>query len=172
MAGSLVLTIIGDDRPGLVETLSSLVAAHDGNWLESRMSRLAGKFAGIVRVEAPDTTIASLTSALAALESQGLRVVAERSAVATETAFTPLTLDLVGADHPGIIHDIARVLAGRGVNVEELTTECTDAPMSGQALFKATARLRLPAGVEADDVRRELEDLAVSLMIDLSLIHI
>jgi len=47
---SLVLTVIGPDRPGLVESLSQAIAQQEGNWLESRMARMAGQFAGILRV--------------------------------------------------------------------------------------------------------------------------
>ena len=49
----LVMTVIGQDRPGLVESVAALVAENGGNWLESRMSRLGGHFAGILRVEVP-----------------------------------------------------------------------------------------------------------------------
>jgi glycine cleavage system regulatory protein len=169
MPTSLVVTVIGEDKPGLVEALSSTVAAHDGNWLESRMSHMAGKFAGIVRVEVPEASLDALVEALGGLDSAGLRVIAEPSPGGTAPASGAFTLDLVGADQPGIVSEIARALSARGVNVEELATECTSAPMSGDPLFKATAVLRLPAGTSIDDLRRDLEELASSLMVDLSL---
>jgi glycine cleavage system regulatory protein len=166
----LVLTVIGDDKPGLVETLSRTVTDHGGNWLESRMSHMAGKFAGIVRVSAPETGVDELVRALEALESAGLRTGCERSA-STDPAesFTPVLLELVGADHPGIVRAVSQALARRGVNVEELGTECSNAPMSGESLFRATARLRLPAGLALDELRQDLEQVAHSLMVDLTL---
>ncbi len=167
MTTSLILTIIGDDEPGLVEAVARTVASHDGNWLESRMSHMAGKFAGIARVEVPEGDGERLADALAKLGSRGLRVSVEPSATPEdEPGFTPASLELVGTDHPGILRDISRVLSRCRVNIEELSTERTLAPMSGEALFRATAKLRLPAGFSQDDLTREIEDVAHDLMVD------
>jgi glycine cleavage system regulatory protein len=170
---SLVLTVIGEDRPGLVESLAEVVAAHEGNWLESRMSRMAGKFAGIVRADVPAERAGDLAEALDALETRGLRVVVEESTVAEAAAgFKDLRLELVGNDHPGIVRDVSRALAQRGINVEELSTECTSAPMSGEPLFKATADLRIPADLCVDELRATLEELAQDLMVDITLAQV
>ena len=168
MSTSLVLTVIGDDRPGLVELLSDTIASNGGNWLESRMARLAGKFAGILRVSAADSRAEALRLALAALESHGLHVISEISRY-EETGRAPVRLELVGADHPGIVRDVATTLARRRVNVEELSSECTEAPHSGQILFKATVDLHLPPGLTIDELRDELESVAHDLMVDITL---
>ena len=164
----LVLTVIGEDRPGLVEMLARTVSDHEGNWLESRMSRLGGKFAGILQVSVPEDKVGALLETLRGLDAKGLRVVSEQSA-APEKRLQPVRLDLVGADHIGIVRDIAALLTKQQVNVEEFTTECTPAPMSGQMLFKATALLHLPPGMSEDDLRASLEKLAHDLMVDITL---
>lgn len=170
MDRSFVLSIIGDDQPGLVEEIAETVAGQGGNWLESRMSHLAGKFAGIVRVGADPATADALVAALRGLESRGLRIVVEDAGGAGDAAtFRPVSLELVGADHPGIVREISRALHRNGVNIEELDTECVAAPMSGENLFRATAKLRLPADLGAEELRRRLEALAQSLMVDLQL---
>ena len=170
MSVSLVLTLIGEDRPGLVELLSQTVAAHGGNWLESRMSRMAGRFAGILRASVPVDEADALSEALAALESRGLRVVVERSTFdEPEAEVRPIYLDLVGADRPGIIRDISRALALRQVNVDELRTECTSAPMSGEILFNARAKLRVPLDTAVEDLCEALEQIAGDLMVDITL---
>jgi glycine cleavage system regulatory protein len=167
---SLVLTLIGADRPGLVEALSRVVAEHGANWLESRMSRLAGKFAGILMVEVPAGSASALTAALEALGAEGLHVVVEASEVdAPPGPAATLDLRLVGQDRPGIVRDVARALAERKVNVEDLSTGCTSAPMSGETLFHAEARLKLPPGVSVGELRGALEALANDLMVDLTL---
>jgi glycine cleavage system regulatory protein len=167
---SLVLTLIGPDRPGLVEALSHAVAEHGANWLESRMSRLAGKFAGILLVDVAESSVDALTAALVALQSQGLKVVVEASAGEAPPAPTvSLRLHLVGQDRPGIVRDISRALAQRSVNVEELATGRSSAPMSAELLFSAEARLQVPASVELDELREALEALANDLMVDLRL---
>ena len=165
----LVLTLIGPDRPGLVESVAERVTAHGGNWLESRMARLAGQFAGILRVEAPPENLDALRSALESLESQGLRVVAAGATRPASEATTPLELEAVGADHPGIVRDIAHVLARHGVNIEALNTDRLEAPMSGGALFRAQARLHVPSGLDVGRLREDLERIANDLMMDLTL---
>ena len=170
MAQSLVLTLIGADRPGLVGALSKAIAGHGANWLESHMSRLAGKFAGILLVSVPEAQAQPLTDALHALQSEGLRIVVETSGPEEPgESHLALELNLIGQDRPGIVRDISRALAGRGVNVEELSTRCSSAPMSGEMLFHATARLQLPAGVRVDELREALEELANDLMVDITL---
>lgn len=170
MSVSLVLTLIGEDKPGLVELLSQTVAAHEGNWLESRMSRMAGRFAGILRASVPATRAGALTEALAALEAHGLRVVVERSDLdEAPVAVRRISLELVGADRAGIIRDISHALADRRINVDELLTECTSAPMSGEALFSARAKLRVPLDAPIDELFDALEAIADDLMVDIVL---
>jgi glycine cleavage system regulatory protein len=167
---SLVLTVIGPDRPGIVEALAEKAAAHGANWEESRMARLAGQFAGILRVSVAEDEADPLTEALAGLEREGLKVVVEKiAAVEADERARSLTLELVGNDRPGIVRQISHALTRRGVNVDELTTECTSAPMSGQTLFKVTARLRLPSGISVDDLQSSMERLAGDLMVDVTL---
>jgi len=170
MPTSLVLTVLGEDRPGLVESLASIIAAHDGNWLESRMAQLAGQFAGILRTSVPDANAAALINALQGLAVHGLQVVVARSTTDEPAQNSRwLTLDLVGNDHLGIIRDLARTLAQRGINIEELKTACTSAPMTGGILFKATARLRVPLDVAVTELQVTLEQLAHDLMVNITL---
>jgi len=166
----LILTAIGKDRPGLVSALSEEIAAHGGNWLESRMARLAGEFAGIVRVSVPAANAEALVTALRGLEARGLRVTVERGAGEVGAAVRAgLKLELMGQDHPGIIRDVTHALAALGVNIEELTTQIESGSMSGTALFRASARLSAPAQVKAAELRESLERLAGDLMVEISL---
>ena len=166
----LVMTIIGQDRPGLVESVAALVAEHGGNWLESRMSRLGGQFAGILRVEAPDENEPALVVALQKLQSRGLTVVVHPDQPKPLPATARQTvLEIVGQDRPGIVRQISHALASLGVNVEELQTECASAAMSGETLFKARARLSLPESCTTAQVREKLERIAADLIVEISL---
>jgi len=170
MQTSLVMTVIGPDRPGLVEAVARLVAAHGGNWLESRMARLGGQFAGILRIELPAERQNQLMAELKALSSEGLSVVASPDRPAGTAGHTrKLVIELVGQDRPGIVREIAAALAAHGVNVEELQTECASAPMSGEPLFKAKALLSAPAACNINRLRAELEKIAADLIVDISL---
>ena len=170
MKSFLVLTLIGNDQPGLVESLARIVASHHGNWLESNMSRLAGKFAGILRVSVDEQYVDNLIAALNGL-SPLLKLVVERSTLA-EPDHVPQQwrLSLVANDRPGIIRDVSGVLARQLVNVDDLQTECAPAPMSSDILFKASAVLQIPTGLNIEALRAQLESLADDLIVDLILI--
>lgn len=170
MQRALVMTIIGQDRPGLVESVAGLVTEHGGNWLESRMSRLGGQFAGILRVEVPVEREEPLVASLKALDRKGLTVVVQSDSSGGAVPPQKLQLlDIVGQDRPGIIRQISRVLAEAGINVEELETECSSAAMSGETLFKAHAVLSMPDSCNAARVREQLEKIAEDLIVEISL---
>jgi glycine cleavage system regulatory protein len=169
VTASLVATIIGRDRPGLVESVSDVVAEHGGNWLESRMAQMAGQFAGILRIEVDGDRRDALAAALVGLSSGGLRVVVEPADdVPEEPGPRSVGLEVLGADRKGIVRQIAHAIAARGVNVVELETEVRSAPMSGELLFAASARLEVPAGASLADLRRDLERIASDLMVDVT----
>lgn len=170
MLSTLVMTVIGPDRPGLVELLAARVAEQGGNWLESRMCRLGGQFAGIVRVEIATDKSEDLAAALGTLQTKGLRIVteAELASVAKSTG-TLAVLELVGQDRPGILHQISRVLATHRVNVEELSSERVSAPMDGTMLFQAQIHVLMPPQVSMASLRADLEKIASDLMVDVDL---
>lgn len=165
----LVLTVIAEDQPGLVERLAKCIAEHGGNWLESRMSRMAGQFAGILRVAVPSEAHAGLTAALQGLQAQGIRVLLAHSGAEPQTSWQEIQLELVGNDRPGIVRDITRLLAEHGVNLESLDTDVLSAPMSGEPLFRAEARLAVPSELSLELLQSRLETLADDLMVELKL---
>ena len=166
---TLVMTIIGPDRTGLVESVARTVADHGGNWLESRMCRLGGEFAGLLRIEIPVENKSSLLAALQKLQQNGLQIVIR----ANEPDLNSVTgrqtkLEIVGSDRPGIVRDITSALARANVNVEEFSSELVSAPMSGEALFKASARLQLPEHCDLAALKKDLEKIAADLLVDVS----
>jgi glycine cleavage system regulatory protein len=166
---TLILTVLGDDRPGLVSALSAPIKAHGGSWERSQMSRLAGKFAGIVVVSVPDHGVDPLVAELAALGSQGLQIALERSDQPAERESLRLNLELLGADRPGIVAEISASLAALDVSIEELSTHVHEAPMAGGMLFEARAVLDAPLTTRADELRSMLEGLADELMVEIRL---
>jgi glycine cleavage system regulatory protein len=162
------MTVIGRDRTGLVESLARLVAEHGGNWLDSRMCRLGGEFAGILRVHVPAERRAALEQALAQLHD--LSIVIRSDAAAEAAGERKLaSLEVIGPDRPGIVREITSALAANGVNVEELVTDCTSAPMSGEPLFRARAKLLLPASVSVSALRPALERSSTEIGVEFSL---
>ncbi|GLZ84826.1 hypothetical protein Pres01_08770 [Metapseudomonas resinovorans] len=165
----LVLTVIAADQPGLVERVAQCIAAHGGNWLESRMSRMAGQFAGILRVAVPAEGYDELVEGLQGLSAHGIRVMLAQSGIEPACTWKPILLDLVGNDRPGIVRDITRLLTELGVNLESLITEVMPAPMSSEPLFHAEAVLAVPLTLSLEVLQAKLETLADDLMVELNL---
>jgi len=165
----LVLTFVGDDRPGLINAISEAVAAHGGTWLESRSVRLAGKFAGAALVGVEDDRVTALELSLRDLAHAGLRIGVERGAAAeAERPARTVKLDVVGNERPGIVPDVTQALTRFGVNIEEFASGLEGEPFTGVEMFHATARLSVPEGLKLEDLRGALERLAAEIMVDLN----
>lgn len=171
LTSSLVLTLLGPDRPGLVERVSQVLSMHRGNWVESRMAHLAGQFAGILRVDLPNSAVEGFREDCASLATVGLQVVvATAQADAAPSERRIVSLELVGQDRPGIVREISQALARSGINVEELNTGVQSAPMSGELLFYVKARLALPVTLPTAALTKLLEPIGNELMVDITLV--
>ncbi len=167
---SLVLTVIGRDRPGIVALMSQTLVAHGANWEESHMARLAGRFAGILCLGVPKDQVESLTMALKELAKEGLTVVVEGAGSDPWPEDWPLLgLALTGSDHEGIVQDVTRALKERAVSIETINTERVSAPWSGGMMFKAVARLRAPPDLPLQILRTDLESIADDLAVEITL---
>lgn len=166
---TFTLTCVGDDRPGLVSALSAPISAHGASWERSQMGHLAGKFAGVLLIEVDDHEADALVTDLLALKDVGLSVVVERTDPPAPQPALRLNLELLGADHPGIVAEISAALAGAGIGIEELSTDLREAPMAGGLLFEARAVLAAPLTTSMDELSTTLEAIANSLMVDIKL---
>lgn len=165
------MTVLGCDRPGLVSSLADTVTKHGGNWLESRMARLAGQFAGIVRIECPEATVDALLAELhtpATPGTPGLSVQAVREAVEEPAKRRTLVVEVMGNDRPGIVRELTTAIANAGGNVEELTTGLESAPMSGQPMFRARGVVSIPETAETATLTAAIEKLGADLTVDVS----
>lgn len=167
MSTALVLTLIGKDRPGLVEAISQVISDHDANWEASHMARMGGRFAGILQVKVAKDKASALAASLEKLGPSGLRVIVEDDVEAAEPEGQAYWIELMGSDQPNIVRDISRALASKEVTVLELTSDLSDAPVAGGRLFKLQASILCPSSLSGDDLRESLEELANSLMVDI-----
>ncbi|KTS04141.1 glycine cleavage system protein R [Microbacterium testaceum] len=166
---TLVLTIVGDDRAGLVSSVADIIDAHGGNWENSELAELAGAFAGIVEVSVAADRADALRGALEGLAGTLAVTVHLGSPEGTASAPHSVTLDVIGNDRSGIVREITSALSARGVSIERMSTQTTDAAMAGGRLFEASITVTLVAGVEIDDLVTELERLAAEIQVDVSL---
>ena len=163
----LVLTVVAPDQTGLVERIASCIGEHGGNWLESRLARMAGQFAGILRVAVPAEAQEGLLEALQELTRHDIQVVGVAAGPEPVCNWRPMRLELVGDDRPGLLRQVTHVLSEQGINIESLETEVGEAPMGSETLFRARALLAVPLSVAPETLQQGLERLADDLMVEL-----
>lgn len=171
MRTSVIVTFIGDDKPGLVERLSNIVNRYHGNWLESRMNKLAGKFAGIVQIGVEEEHADDLIVALKELQPMGLSLLVEESEDRLpERPARVLRLSILGLDRPGIVHEVSQALAQQFINVAEMATDVTTAAMTGELLFTAEASIEIPESVDLYRLEEQLDSIGAQLAVDIDLL--
>lgn len=172
---TLILTVAGADRPGLVAAVADVVDAHGGNWENSSLAELAGTFAGVIEVSVADERSSDLQSALRGLQGQGLLTLAvltgtpDAAAAAAAADDQLLEIQVLGNDRPGIVREVSTVLSAHALSIEELATETRDAAMAGGRLFEASVVAKVPASVDLDALRDDLERLAAEIQVDITL---
>ncbi len=162
----MVITVLGNDRAGLVDALSGAITRHGGNWERSEMIELAGKFAGVVLVTVAPSKADGLKAELDTIDSSGLLNIEVSVARSTETPPGRLfNVDVTGQDHPGIVHEISHALAANGCSINEFSSEVVPAPMGGQ-MFVAVAVVQAPETMSQGELSDLLENVASDLMVD------
>src|ERR1700761_5769182 len=163
---AVILTVAGSDRPGLTRALADAVHAAGGNWLESHLARLGGRYVGSVLVDLPEGAQGALEAAARHIDAEGLAVTVLAAVEQPAPSGTMLRLELVGQDRPGIVREVTGVLAGLGINIEDFATGVETGAQSGLPLFRATARLLVPAGISTEAVGAALEAISGEIMVD------
>ncbi len=163
-----MLTVLGNERPGLVAALSEVLVRHEGNWLESQLSTLAGKFAGVAVVEVPRAQADAFRAALPGLAtSVNLQVNATSGDQFEEDPDEVVrTLTVVGQDRPGIVAEISAALASWGVTIRHLITFAEETPMADGVVFTANLIISIPPEVDEHDVEAVIEGLSSDLMVE------
>lgn len=166
---TLILTVAGADRPGLVSAVADVVDAHGGNWENSRLAELAGTFAGVIEISVAEERVGDLRAALGALEGM-LTITVHAGAGAPESDVEQrVSLTVLGNDRPGIVREISGVLSAHALSIESMTTETRDAAMAGGRLFESSVTATVPASADLDALRAALERLATEIQVDITL---
>lgn len=163
---TLILTVAGSDRPGLVAAVADIVDAHSGNWESSQLAEIAGVFAGVIQVEVAPEHEVELHAALRALDGL-LSVSIHTGADASQTPERPITLQILGNDRPGIVREVSAVLHSHALSIQDMTTQTRDAAMAGGRLFEASVAATVPASSDLAALRDDLERLTAELQVDI-----
>ncbi|GAA2014638.1 glycine cleavage system protein R [Microbacterium ulmi] len=163
----LVLTLVGEDRAGLVQAVADVIAAHGGNWERSELAELAGAFAGVVLVSVPEDRLADLTTELEGLRGI-LNITPHAGAADAPPGGERFVFTVLGNDRPGIVREVTRALVGRGLSIDRFTSRTLDAPMSGGTLFEAVVSVRVTPDADVAAATADLERLAGEIQVDLT----
>ncbi len=170
MIDSLVFMVTGDDRPGVVEAMAEVAASHDANWLESEITRVAGKVAGIIQVEVPKKNAEELISAMQGLKSQGLNVaVDQRSVESPHHNERQVAIEVSGPDKPGIVLRISRILSRNNLNIDDFHHQRLEVTQGSRRTFRADIRVSMPLQLDSREVQRALNLIADSLHLEVSM---
>jgi len=171
MRSQIVITLTGPDRVGIVEEITGLLLGLNCNVESSRMARLGGEFAVLMLVTVPDNRAADLAEAFRDLTSQGYKVTySQTDGTAARPEWSAYRIEVEGADHEGIIHEIAQGLAKRGVNIESMETSAKPAPTSGTMLFTMVAEVAVPAGLADTDWIDQLSEAGAQANVDIEVV--
>ncbi|MBT4522468.1 MAG: glycine cleavage system protein R [Halieaceae bacterium] len=165
-----IITFIGDDRPGLVEQVARVIEDNSGNWHDSQLSQLGGKFAGLILISLPVDSGTALEQALKGLSKSGLSMrVTPTSSGHALTSSHEISLSVIGPDRPGIVREISQAMASQDINVVSLESQICSAPMSGEMLFEASIRAQIPQDTNLDQLSDRLDDIANEMTLDIGL---
>ncbi|MCC2618058.1 glycine cleavage system protein R [Aestuariibacter halophilus] len=162
---TLIFTLVGKDKPGLIDSVARTVYQLGGNWLGSNFSHMAGHFAGFVHIELPAEQHQTLIDTFEKHPDLDIHLV-EGEPSQTHLPATAI-VEVTGNDKPGIVQELTNVLNRFNINIRRFDTSCESAPNWGSQLFKATARIDMPDNFDTDALRAALEDIANDLMVDL-----
>lgn len=163
----LIITLVGEDKPGLLGNLANIVFEHNGNWLASNFAHMANQFAGFVEVHIPADKEQDLTQALIA--QPDVQVTVNPGSQAQASTFKVAAISLIGNDKPGIVQEIAQAIRNLHLNIEEFESLCESAASSGTTMFKANVQVKIPNDFNLDTLQEAVETVANDLMVDIEL---
>lgn len=166
MQTAFIVSFIADDRPGLTETVSTVVSEHGGNWEDARLARLGGKFSGLMLVSLPSDSMPAFSAALEALAVSGIDARATPAGEA-QTEAADIQLDIVGPDRPGIVREVTHALNAAGINIHTMESQVSPAPMSAEALFSARIVAAGPDNSATEELIAALERIAEATTLDI-----
>ncbi|GAA2883976.1 glycine cleavage system regulatory protein [Microbacterium esteraromaticum] len=165
---TLILTVAGADRPGLVSAVADVVAAHGGNWENSQLAELAGTFAGVIEISVADDRVDALRTDLDALDGMLSITVHTGADTSASDSDQRISISVLGNDRPGIVREISGVLSTHALSIENMTTQTRDAAMAGGRLFESSVTATLPSSADLDALRGDIERLTHDLQVDIT----
>lgn len=168
----LMVTAIGEDRPGIVARLTEVVVKHGGNLEASRMTILGGEFAAISLVTVPEENAQALEHSLSDLKNDELTIFCKKTKALSKdrhAGYSFYDIALTGADHEGIVHKISAHLRDLNVNFQNVHTDIVHAPVTGSPLFTMHASIAVPPSISFSELKKDMARLADEESVEIEL---
>ena len=163
---SLIISAVGSDRSGIVSEISGIITSHGGNVEASRMSRIGSDFAIIMLVSVDPDWVESLEVALQSINE--LTIISKPTKAKEGVEDAQCQIDLSGADNEGIVKILSKYLAGKSINILEMQTHITNAPVTGTPLFNLKAMTALPENIKIRGIQSDLNQIAQKLGVEIT----
>ena len=165
----LVVTVSGQDHPGIVNYITKLLLKYHGNVETSRMARLGGEFTMLMMASVMEDKFDALQDGIRQLRDKGYQLTIRETGRDTSVEYNgwlPYKIEVTGADHEGIVHDLTHYLSEQHINIETMDTDVIKAPMSGTPLFKMTGVIVVPPELSYSELKDALTDVGDELGIN------
>jgi glycine cleavage system regulatory protein len=163
---TLIIGLVGQDKPGLIDAVAQEVYNAKGNWLSSNFSHMAGQFAGFAEVQIPITSIDSLESALVKIPDLNIQLY--KGDATNQSNHSVISIDVVGNDRKGIVQELSSTLNTFELNIVKFESHCESAPNWGSILFKAKAVIQVNDQFDLDELQETLEAIANDIVVELT----
>jgi glycine cleavage system regulatory protein len=163
---TLIIGLVGADKPGLIDSIAQKVYTAEGNWLSSNFSHMAGQFAGFAEVQVPIDAIDTLTKTLSNIPDLHIQVHGGDKTKETDSSL--VSIDVVGNDRKGIVQELSSTLNSFELNIVKFESRCESAPNWGSILFKAKAIIHTSEQFDLDELQEALENIANDIVVELT----
>lgn len=161
MHSTFIVNFIGTASPSTIKQLSAITHENGGKWLISKVNFIDNQVAGVIKIDLPSNNMATVKNAFSYTDNLICQFTDCDSSLHDKETIYTLRVD--ASDRAGIVNEITTVLDGQGISI--LDMDCHRVFIAGgggisSSLFTAEIALKLPAQLNVDDVRRELELLS------------
>lgn len=171
MRSYVVISSMGPDRPGLAKDIAEFFTARGINIERSRGCVLGNEFGMIILTSGKTDDIERLIKDLDSLREKTKLDIYVRKTKAPGhrdvLPSIPYKLIATSIDHPGIIHQICKSLQTRKVNIDDISTNVNNNPVTGANTFQMVCYFSLPPAIKIIDLKNDFNRISDEYNIDI-----
>ena len=161
----IIISAIGSDRSGIVAELTEIISAFSGNIEESKMTRLGSDFVMIILISIEEIKQDSLLESLQNIKGLSISTKETNSNAVITDKHCQIILN--GADNEGIVNVLSKYLTNRSMNILDMETTISNAPITGTPLFNLITITSIPENINIEKIKSDLTGIAVNLGVEI-----